>query len=68
MRYTKDQYNKAVEAVRASGRASTAFVSRELSIRYTDAVKIMLDMEKNGVVSEPNYVGKRVIIDDIAND
>lgn len=57
-----DNFSKAVDCVVKYQRASTSFVSRELGIPYLEARDIMLDMEKTGVLSKPNYVGKRDIL------
>ena len=59
--FTMELYDKAIVLVRLSERASTSFISRELGINYLVAVEIMLKLEKNGVVSSPNYVGKREV-------
>tara|TARA_R110000744_G_scaffold133095_1_gene241388 strand:- start:414 stop:641 length:228 start_codon:yes stop_codon:yes gene_type:complete len=58
-------YVKAVSVVVGDQRASTSYIQRKLSIGYNRAAKLMLRMEAEGVVSEPNYVGKRDILKSI---
>jgi S-DNA-T family DNA segregation ATPase FtsK/SpoIIIE len=55
-------YNQAVELVIREGRASTSFIQRHLQIGYNKAAGIMETMEKNGVVSSANHVGKREVL------
>jgi S-DNA-T family DNA segregation ATPase FtsK/SpoIIIE len=55
-------YDKAVQLVISEGKASTSFVQRHLSIGYNRAAKIIEQMEKEGVISEANHVGKRDIL------
>ena len=55
-------YNRAIEIVQLEGRASTSFIQRSLKIGYNRAANIMDQMEKEGVVSKPNHVGKREIL------
>ena len=47
-------------------KASTSFVQRHLKIGYNRAATIIEDMERNGVISAANHVGKRDVL--ISND
>jgi len=59
----KDElYNKAVEIIKAEGKASTSFLQRKLQIGYNRAARIMEMMEKEGIVGQANHVGKREIL------
>lgn len=55
-------YNQAVDLVIREGKASTSFIQRHLQIGYNKAAGIMEQMEKNGVVSQANHVGKREVL------
>ena len=59
----KDElYQKAVEIIKAEGKASTSFLQRKLQIGYNRAARIMETMEKEGIVGQANHVGKREIL------
>ncbi len=55
-------YDQALSIVLSEGKVSTSFVQRHLSIGYNRAAKIVEKMEKEGVISTPNRVGKRDIL------
>jgi DNA segregation ATPase FtsK/SpoIIIE, S-DNA-T family len=57
-----DLYRQAVEIVQQEGKASTSFIQRCLKIGYNRAANIIEQMEKEGLVSKPNHVGKREIL------
>ncbi|MFN7662335.1 MAG: DNA translocase FtsK [Alphaproteobacteria bacterium] len=57
-----DLYNEALSIVLREGKASTSFIQRHLQIGYNRAARIIEQMEKEGVVSKPNHVGKREIL------
>ena len=59
----KDElYYKAVDIIKAEGKASTSFLQRKLQIGYNRAARIMDTMEKEGIVGQANHVGKREIL------
>jgi DNA segregation ATPase FtsK/SpoIIIE, S-DNA-T family len=55
-------YQQALQVVQHEGKASTSFIQRCLKIGYNRAANIMDQMEKEGLVSKPNHVGKREIL------
>ena len=59
----KDElYFKALDIVKLEKKASTSFLQRKLQIGYNRAARIIEMMEKEGVVSQANHVGKREIL------
>jgi S-DNA-T family DNA segregation ATPase FtsK/SpoIIIE len=64
-----DLYDRAVAIVARDKKASTSYIQRQLSIGYNRAANIIEKMEKEGVVSHANHVGKReVLIEDHGGD
>lgn len=55
-------YDEAVALVAREGKASTSFIQRHLQIGYNRAARIIETMEKQGVVTEANRVGKREVL------
>jgi len=55
-------YNEALEVIMREGRASTSFVQRNLKIGYNRAARIIELMEKRGVLSAPDHIGRRKIL------
>ena len=59
----KDElYFKALDIIKVEKKASTSFLQRKLQIGYNRAARIMELMEKEGIVSQANHVGKREIL------
>ena len=58
----KGLFDQAVALVSREGKASTSFVQRHLNIGYNRAAKLIEQMEKEGVVSPANHVGKREVL------
>ena len=52
----------AVAVVAREGKASTSFIQRHLTIGYNKAAKLIEQMEKEGIVTPANHVGKREIL------
>ncbi len=65
-------YRQAVALVCTERKASTSFVQRHLQIGYNRAARIIETMEKQGVISAANHVGRREVlitsIDEVGND
>ncbi|MCC6597815.1 MAG: DNA translocase FtsK 4TM domain-containing protein [Alphaproteobacteria bacterium] len=55
-------YDQAVALVAREGKASTSFVQRYLQIGYNRAARIIEEMERQGVISKSNAVGKREVL------
>ena len=55
-------YDQAVAIVCRERKASTSFVQRHLQIGYNRAARIIERMEREGVVSTANHVGKREVL------
>ena len=55
-------YDQAVQIVLRERKASTSFVQRHLQIGYNRAARIIERMEKEGLISAANHVGKREIL------
>ena len=61
-------FDQAVAVVAREGKASTSFIQRHLSIGYNRAAKLIEQMEKEGIVSAANHVGKRDVLVRRTND
>ena len=57
-----DLYEKAVELVLMEQKASTSFVQRHLQIGYNRAARIIEQMEKEGLISEGDHIGRRQVL------
>ena len=55
-------YEQAVKIVVDEDKVSTSFIQRKLRIGYNRAADIIEKMEKQGIISKPNHVGKREIL------
>jgi len=55
-------FDQAVALVAREGKASTSFIQRHLNIGYNRAAKLIEQMEKEGIVSPANHVGKREVL------
>ncbi len=58
----KSLFDQAVDVVAREGKASTSFIQRHLSIGYNRAAKLIEQMEKEGIITPANHVGKREIL------
>jgi S-DNA-T family DNA segregation ATPase FtsK/SpoIIIE len=58
----KSLFDHAVAMVAREGKCSVSLVQRHLSIGYNKAAKLVEQMEKEGIVSPANHVGKREIL------
>jgi S-DNA-T family DNA segregation ATPase FtsK/SpoIIIE len=57
-------YDQAVSIVLRERKVSTSFIQRHLQIGYNRAARIVERMEKEGLISSANHVGKREILVD----
>lgn len=57
-----DLYRQAVAIVCRDKKASTSYIQRCLKIGYNRAASIIEQMERDGVVSPANHVGKREVL------
>jgi len=55
-------YDEAVAIVAREKKASTSFIQRHLQIGYNRAARIIEEMERQGVISKANAVGKRQVL------
>lgn len=56
------QYCTAVGLMVTMGIGSTSYIQRTLRIGYNEAARLVEQMEKDGVLSKPNHVGKREVL------
>ena len=57
-------FRKAVQVVAGSQKASTSYLQRQLRVGYNNAARLIERMEKEGVVSAPDHVGRREVLVD----
>ena len=55
-------YHKAVQLVVENRKASTSWLQRQLRVGYNSAARLIERMEKEGVVTAANHVGKREVL------
>jgi S-DNA-T family DNA segregation ATPase FtsK/SpoIIIE len=55
-------FDQAVAVVAREGKCSTSFIQRHLAIGYNKAAKLVEQMEKEGIITPANHVGKREIL------
>lgn len=55
-------WDEAVAVVAKHKKASTSFIQRCLNIGYNRAARIIEEMERQGIVSPANHVGKREVL------
>jgi len=58
------QYRAAIQLVCESQKASTSWLQRQLRIGYNSAARLIERMEKDGIVSRPDHVGRRDVLRD----
>jgi len=59
---TDQLYDQAIALVARERKCSTSFIQRYLQIGYNRAARIVERMEREGVVSSANHVGKREVL------
>jgi S-DNA-T family DNA segregation ATPase FtsK/SpoIIIE len=57
-----DLYQQAIAIVAQENKASTSFIQRHLKIGYNKAATLIERMEKDGLISPANGVGKREVL------
>jgi S-DNA-T family DNA segregation ATPase FtsK/SpoIIIE len=57
-------YKKAVQIVAESQKASTSYLQRQLRVGYNSAARLIERMEKDGLVGQPDHVGRREVLID----
>jgi S-DNA-T family DNA segregation ATPase FtsK/SpoIIIE len=57
-------FRKAVQTVAESQKASTSYLQRQLRVGYNNAARLIERMEKEGIVSAPDHVGRREVLVD----
>lgn len=58
----RDFYQQALNIVKKERKCSISYIQRSLRIGYNKAANIVEEMEKNGILSSPNNMGKREIL------
>ena len=58
----RELYDQAVALVSRDRKASTSYIQRYLKIGYNRAARLIEKMEREGVVSSANHVGKREVL------
>lgn len=57
-------YRRAVQLVAESQKASTSWLQRQLRVGYNSAARLIERMEREGLVSQPDHVGRREVLMD----
>jgi S-DNA-T family DNA segregation ATPase FtsK/SpoIIIE len=57
-------YRKAVQIVAESQKASVSYLQRQLRVGYNSAARLIERMEKDGLVGQPDHVGRREVLID----
>jgi S-DNA-T family DNA segregation ATPase FtsK/SpoIIIE len=58
----KTLFDQAVDIIAREGKVSTSFLQRHLAIGYNKAAKLIEQMEKEGIITPANHVGRREIL------
>ncbi|MEZ0244166.1 MAG: DNA translocase FtsK, partial [Sphingomonas sp.] len=57
-------YRRATQLVAESQKASTSWLQRQLRVGYNSAARLIEQMERDGLVSKPDHVGRREVLMD----
>lgn len=60
----EQSYRRAVQLVAESQKASTSWLQRQLRVGYNSAARLIERMEREGLVSRPDHVGRREVLMD----
>jgi DNA segregation ATPase FtsK/SpoIIIE, S-DNA-T family len=58
-------YRKAIQIVAESQKASVSYLQRQLRVGYNSAARLIERMEKDGLVGQPDHVGRREVLIDM---
>ncbi len=58
----KSEMDSVIDLMRSTGKISASWIQKKLGINYNRAKEIIDELEKSGIISGPNHVGKRTII------
>ena len=64
----KSLFDQAVDFVSREGKASTSLIQRHLRIGYNRAATLIEQMEKEGIVTPANHVGRREVLVRLTRD
>ena len=56
------EYDQAVTILLRDRKCSTSYIQRKMAIGYNKAARLVERMEEEGLVSQANHVGKRIIL------
>ena len=60
-------YRRAIQLVVENRKASTSWLQRQLRVGYNSAARLIERLEKDGIVSAPDHVGRREVMIDVAD-
>ncbi|MES2497279.1 MAG: DNA translocase FtsK 4TM domain-containing protein [Pseudomonadota bacterium] len=60
-------YRRAIQLVVENRKASTSWLQRQLRVGYNSAARLIERLEKDGIVSQPDHVGRREVLLDMAD-
>ncbi|MBD3761229.1 DNA translocase FtsK 4TM domain-containing protein [Rhizorhabdus sp.] len=60
-------YRRAIQLVVENRKASTSWLQRQLRVGYNSAARLIERLEKDGIVSAPDHVGRREVQIDVAD-
>jgi len=60
-------YRRAIQLVVENRKASTSWLQRQLRVGYNSAARLIERLEKDGIVSQPDHVGRREVLVDMAD-
>jgi S-DNA-T family DNA segregation ATPase FtsK/SpoIIIE len=60
-------YRRAIQLVVENRKASTSWLQRQLRVGYNSAARLIERLEKDGIVSVPDHVGRREVMIEVAD-
>ncbi len=57
-----EKYDEAIEIVTSTGQTSISFLQRKLKVGYNRSARMIEQMEKDGILSQPDHTGKRKVL------